>query len=909
MMLVGMIACSIGAFAIVHSAQAFSACQCACLGTSNIQTFLRRAPTAGETCASVCSAPSENVCTNGSTLVNSYSRATTNGDRCACECGSQERTYLYRKLPTGAASCTNSCEATCRADGLQVDSTQNQTTNIRQIDCLTDADCTVGDFKYFKGIACVPQATTDTTNFPSGMRPTCVIPTTQENANIECQRFGGDAKGGNSTCTFVGSGDRPQAFNITRPYITTNGSYAVRSYTGQYTTPQALWTRLDADGAAPAGAQAGVCYRFGINGSEGRGGILQNQGDVTSVSLSEVANGTNTQNRYVCLVPKQSLCGSVDPPGESGTRPYNKRRSEYSCIAESTVLTNAADVCFPTNWTGTDTAGVAITAADLCTGRGTRCCTKPTCDNDADCGAFKRCTNGRCVVNPVCDTTNVNRRCRSASTAEQGNQDICTVSTSQFAFTSDPLLITDTLDSRESNGACPIPGQSCCESVNATALGNCAADKMNDQYLAGSWMNFSCVSIDEIPGGIPQDVSQNGPCLLQDVLSTVASPNGSPSTKKRCGGTKPYCCNVQALNLTRLVSGRQAGGAACGTKSFNCLATSVVAPQTEEELALMGYANRDAYYAAIAASPYCEMTPLFSGGYSSTEQCVNGFVCCSANAFVNVSRCPAGTDAECPSGQRCDAQVRVCVAGAVIEQRLASQSCAERAQAGGDTSVEFIAASSGAGLKDFTCQVPSSGNPTVGTRCLQRGCESEGENYRCCAPGTGASPVAGSTAVKTQTTAASAPWSLKLPPCIQNGQCTLDDLIWTGAQFANFLFAICGTVFLAIVVWGGVKFLKAGSQDATKDALGMIKNAVYGLVFMFAGFIIINFLQTLFIGSASGSKTMATCEALSTPGKNMACQFLNASADDASAINEEISQKQCVTGKCPGPKNYVCCPQ
>jgi hypothetical protein len=270
-------------------------------------------------------------------------------------------------------------------------------------------------------------------------------------------------------------------------------------------------------------------------------------------------------------------------------------------------------------------------------------------------------------------------------------------------------------------------------------------------------------------------------------------------------------------------------------------------------------------------------------------------------------------DADCGGGTRCDLQIHACVPGAALEQRISSESCADRAQAVGDTSVEFIAAArNDADFSTFTCQQFADMNdPAIGTNCLRMGCESEGENSRCCAPGTGLSPATvASTGGVGQVAAPTAPFSLELPACIRTGvDCQLSDIVRTGANFANFLLAICGAVFLGIIVWAGIKFLTAGSQDATKSAMGMIKNAVYGLVFMFAGFIIINFLQSMFIASSVGETPTGQCEALSTDTVAMACQQLAVDPNDSAALSEEVTKLGCVQGKCPGPKNYVCCPQ
>lgn len=155
-----------------------------------------------------------------------------------------------------------------------------------------------------------------------------------------------------------------------------------------------------------------------------------------------------------------------------------------------------------------------------------------------------------------------------------------------------------------------------------------------------------------------------------------------------------------------------------------------------------------------------------------------------------------------------------------------------------------------------------------------------------------------------------APGTIGLPACIRSGQCQLGDIIWTGAQFANFLISISGAVFLAIFVYGGFLYLTAGgSDDRVGKAKKMIVQSTIAMVLMMGGFIFIRFIQTSLIATSAGQDVLSgrACAELSDDKTQYACIFLTTDPQsDPKGYDAEAKDRGCERGKCPGAS--LCCP-
>lgn len=186
-------------------------------------------------------------------------------------------------------------------------------------------------------------------------------------------------------------------------------------------------------------------------------------------------------------------------------------------------------------------------------------------------------------------------------------------------------------------------------------------------------------------------------------------------------------------------------------------------------------------------------------------------------------------------------------------------------------------------------------------------------DVQCCAPETGGragatgacvdDPEAGITC-PTVTTGGGGFMRLELPACTKNGDCTLDDIVQTGVNFANFLFGISGAILLATFVYAGVLYLTAGSGESVSKAKDMLKNAVIGMILVFgAGLLVSTVYDTFRSDSAGGSDTCTT----SKPG--FSCQYLSSTAADTTALQAEMTSRRCVADLCAGAPTRACCPE
>ena len=907
----------VGAFVFGKETQAFNACLCSCVEDELVQTQLQPAPATGQSCTDVCSALPNWETSGQDAYIQIVSSGGSAVERCACTFTEQTQNYVYQKVASTATSCSATCASAC--GGAQyVDSEQDQTSNVQNISCINASDCTTADFSRFQGVSCTYVPSEDA-SYPIGV-PTCTIPPTQENADLECQNFGGEAKGANARCMPVSALDNLQGMNITRPYLQgSDRSYAYTSYTGDYSSIDQLRTVLDANGIALENSTTqypGLCYLFGRVV-----GVDYTDIDLTSlgVNLFDQAAGTDIDNadypdtsrRYVCVSPKHSLCGSIAPESDMEIQ----TRSAYSCVSQNALTSSqASQYCFASSWTGTRVTSLNgedvvqnLTSADLCTTQGTLCCASSyRCTSDYDCGSYKSCnvTTGECEWNPVCDNQNPNRRCRNASSVEQNTASICT---------SESIL-------QMSSALCPNPSQFCCEEPNQAALSSCAADM---EGIVSNIESYACVDVDELPSDqwvlLPSGEQQirswqnGGACITNDVPAEGV-PGASPVSRCRVGSA---CCNAVTIGYSQLtdsLAARPAIGASCGD-DMRC--TSLQGLISEREVIERGFSGLSSFYQALGNSSYCDITPLSTGNYGNTQECQPGGICCldSVSEVGSVAGCQ--DNSQCSAGSVCDPQLKFCIPSQYLISRLASTNCVDVAEAQGETNADVIIGQANARRQDFTCQIVDNQSSAVQAGCIRGGCALSqalpaGSSYWCCGPGIGQTPTqAAETQRAAQITAPESPFSIKLSPCISSGDCSLDDIVYTGAQFANFLIAISGSVFLAIFVYAGFLYLTAGTSDRAGKAKKMLVSSTIGIVLMFSGYILIRFLTDTFINSASPQSTNTTVQNScgSTPETaDYSCTFLVSDPSDEEALSQEISDRGCVRDLCGDQNNRQCCP-
>jgi len=222
----------------------------------------------------------------------------------------------------------------------------------------------------------------------------------------------------------------------------------------------------------------------------------------------------------------------------------------------------------------------------------------------------------------------------------------------------------------------------------------------------------------------------------------------------------------------------------------------------------------------------------------------------------------------------------------------------ERMNPARQTAVDNVrAANDGVSVDTFSCQnISSAPAEAVSTRCVTGLCAGSAD-IRCCVAGTAVVRPGTATGDTAETPAPSrAPTGIVLPACVSDGNCQLDDIIQTGVNFANFLFGISGAVFLAIFVYAGVLYITAGgSTDRVSKAKKMLTQATIGMILVVGAGVLVTFVHDAFRGG-SGDRCESTHEGFT-------CTTL-----PEANLSEEIRNRGCVTGLCPGGTNNVCCP-
>jgi hypothetical protein len=114
----------------------------------------------------------------------------------------------------------------------------------------------------------------------------------------------------------------------------------------------------------------------------------------------------------------------------------------------------------------------------------------------------------------------------------------------------------------------------------------------------------------------------------------------------------------------------------------------------------------------------------------------------------------------------------------------------------------------------------------------------------------------GSTAGSGAVVAGSGPSLYSLLPaktkkCWQDGNCSLDDIIFTGTAFANLLVGLSGALFLVAFVYGGAMYLMSfGRKEYVDKGKKAMTSAVFGILIVMGAWTIVNYVASSLTGKA-----------------------------------------------------------
>lgn len=235
--------------------------------------------------------------------------------------------------------------------------------------------------------------------------------------------------------------------------------------------------------------------------------------------------------------------------------------------------------------------------------------------------------------------------------------------------------------------------------------------------------------------------------------------------------------------------------------------------------------------------------------------------------------------------------------------RAAGDGCAAESNLSAEQEVQLRGIGGTSGRADFSCQnVGSLSASQRSSNCIDNAC-SGGADIKCCKPGTGSPRPTPTTGGGTAGAGGGGGVGrLVLPDCVDSGNCTLDDIIQTGVNFANFLFGLSGAIFLAIFVYAGILYLTAGGNTGrVSEAKKKLVDATIGMVLVISAGVLVTFIYNAFL--QSGSSGGGTADRCAAAHPTWSCQTL-----PAANLSTEIRNRGCQTGLCPGASNVVCCP-
>lgn len=92
---------------------------------------------------------------------------------------------------------------------------------------------------------------------------------------------------------------------------------------------------------------------------------------------------------------------------------------------------------------------------------------------------------------------------------------------------------------------------------------------------------------------------------------------------------------------------------------------------------------------------------------------------------------------------------------------------------------------------------------------------------------------------------------LALPACVKTGDCTLDDIVKTGAAFANLITQLSAGFFFAAFIYGGAMYLLSfGNKSRVEKGKKAITGSAIGMFIVLAAWTIVSYI----VGSLTGTK-------------------------------------------------------
>ncbi len=149
---------------------------------------------------------------------------------------------------------------------------------------------------------------------------------------------------------------------------------------------------------------------------------------------------------------------------------------------------------------------------------------------------------------------------------------------------------------------------------------------------------------------------------------------------------------------------------------------------------------------------------------------------------------------------------------------------------------------------------------------------------------------------------------LVLPACTKTGNCTVNDIIQTGVNFASFLMGLSGGLFLIVFIYGGAMYLLSFGDKARVDkGKKAIRGAAFGIIIVMGSWAIVQTIYSTLVPAGGGGKSSDKKKTCTDLGEGWACKQWTGKT--AAAVQQEASKAgfNCQTGYCVGDFHNVCC--
>ena len=208
------------------------------------------------------------------------------------------------------------------------------------------------------------------------------------------------------------------------------------------------------------------------------------------------------------------------------------------------------------------------------------------------------------------------------------------------------------------------------------------------------------------------------------------------------------------------------------------------------------------------------------------------------------------------------------------------------------------------------------------------GCSDANGGTICCAiidknkaagyPTGGALPQTGSTAEWKYNNKEGT--GLQLVECTKDGNCTIDDLVQQGVNFAKWVMGLAGALFLLVFVYGGAMYaVSFGRSDYITKGKNAMTRGAFGIILVMGAWTIVSYVSTslgykgVSLGGTTQTDQTATCanDANSFRGcvtESAKCVDWCKQVYGASTSGDVDVSKNCADGPANScPKSQKCC--